>query len=171
MGQRRGRIGGVDYHALTMAERVLVFLCALLAAGCAEARPAARPTSDAAMAPIDSVEVTLEAPARVNAGAPVAFHLTLANRTDHPLTLYLLGREITFDVTVAASDGSTVWQRLDEGMVQGILAVRTLAPRERIGLHAEWGGTKRPGSYSVTGSVLTDGEPLVSRPAKVEVVR
>ncbi|HEX9894824.1 MAG TPA: BsuPI-related putative proteinase inhibitor, partial [Gemmatimonadales bacterium] len=117
----------------------------------------------------DSVAVTLEAPASVKAGAPVAFRVALANPTSRPVMLYLLGREVTFDITVSGPGGAEVWRRLEDSPFQEILAVRTLAPRERIVLEAEWPGGRQVGNYTATAKVLTDGIPLQSSPIRFEI--
>ena len=120
------------------------------------------------MAAADSLQVSLTASPRVRVGVPVRFRLTLANRTDHRLTLYLSGRTITFDLTVTGPDGSVVWRRLEGQTLQGILQVRELAPRERVELEVHWnqrgstGAPVAPGTYTARGAILTDGAPLLT---------
>lgn len=137
-------------------------LLAVLASGCDRSRSDASASVDTALAD-DSVAVTLEAPASVRAGAAVPFRVILGNVTDRQVVIYTLGREVTFDIAVAGPDGTEVWRRLGESSLQDILAVRTLAPHERIVLETEWTGPRRVGTYTAVASVLTDDAPLKSR--------
>ena len=127
--------------------------------------------------PLDSLLVTLVAPATVTVGAPVPIALHLTNRTDRPLELHVVGREITFDVVVTRADGSIVWQRLAHTPIQGILQIKTLAPHEDFVLRARWhqhtngGDPVPPGIYSVEGVVPTEtpNHPLRSAPVLLQV--
>lgn len=139
-----------------------------LALACERGRPQASAAEELPVLP-DSVAVTLEAPATVPAGAVVPFRLTLMNTTDRQVTLYLLGREITWDVTVTTASGATVWRRLDDSSLQEILAVRMLGPRERVVLEAEWPAAQPAGAFTATARVLTDRDPLTSSPVPIEV--
>ena len=56
----------------------------------------------------DSVTFRVHAPASVRAGEPVPIELVLTNRTERPLTLYLQGRPLAFDISVSREDGSQV---------------------------------------------------------------
>jgi hypothetical protein len=139
-----------------------VVLLAVLASGCGRGRSEASASVDTALVD-DSVSLTLEAPASIQAGAAVPFRVVLGNVTDRQVVLYTLGREVTYDIAVSGPDGAEVWRRLGESALQDILAVRTLGPRERIVLETEWSGPRRAGTYTAVASVLTDDTPIRSR--------
>ena len=117
----------------------------------------------------DSIAVTLEAPASVRAGAAVPFRVILSNVTDRQMVIYTLGRDVTYDIAVAGSDGAQVWRRLGESPIQEILAVRTLGPHEQIVLQTEWTGPRRAGTYTAVASVLTDDAPIKSRSVRFTI--
>lgn len=126
---------------------------------------------------VDSPTVTLEVPHEVRTGEPVPITLRVTNPTNGPLTLYLRGRPIAFDLIVAGSDGVVVWRRLEGAVIAMVLQVRTLPPGETMELHDIWrqttrtGGAAQPGNYVVTGEVLTDRpRSLVSPPAKLRIL-
>jgi hypothetical protein len=125
----------------------------------------------------DSIAFRVHAPASVHAGEPIAIELVLTNRTERPITLYLQGRPLAFDVTVAREDGHVVWRRLEGQVVSAILAVRALAPAESLTFQAVWdgrlpdGATIPPGRYRITGSLPTDTpEGLTTPPAQLQVL-
>ncbi|HEY8259410.1 MAG TPA: BsuPI-related putative proteinase inhibitor [Gemmatimonadales bacterium] len=114
----------------------------------------------------DSMRVEIVAPATVRKGRPVRLALKVSNTTDRPITLYLQGRPVAFDLVVRQRAGGVVWQRLEGATVSAILGVRTLDPGATLELTDTWnqrtnaGKPAEPGDYVVTGSVLTDREPL-----------
>ena len=89
-------------------------------------------------ASVDSPTVTIEVPSEVSAGAPVPLTLHVTNPTERPLTLYLRGRPVAFDVVVARADGTVVWRRLAGAIITMVLQVRTLAPGETLELKDAW---------------------------------
>jgi hypothetical protein len=119
--------------------------------------------------------VELLVPPNVRVGQPVPMTLRIRNTQDQPITLYLQGRPVAFDLVVERSDGEVVWRRLDDATVSTILGIRTLAPGEVLELKESWaqrtqaGQRVRPGKYSVTGSVLTDGEPIRAGPVTLRI--
>ncbi len=126
--------------------------------------------------PVDSLTITLDVPREVRSGeaVPIALHVT--NATSQPLTLYLRGRPIAFDLIVTASDGRVIWRRLEGAIGSMVLQVRTLAPGEALELRDRWlqktnaGAAVPPGEYVVTGQILTDKpQPLVTAPAKLRI--
>lgn len=125
----------------------------------------------------DSIRFQVVVPESVRVGEPVPIVLRLTNTADRPLTLYLQGRPIAFDVTVRRSDRSIVWRRLEGQVVSAILAVRQLEPGGTLEFEERWrqvsndGKPVSPGEYSVTGSLPTDRPtPLESSPASLRIV-
>jgi hypothetical protein len=125
----------------------------------------------------DSIAFRVHAPTSVHAGEPVPIELVLTNRTERPITLYLQGRPLAFDVTVTREDGRLVWRRLEGQVVSAILAVRALAPAESLTFEVVWdgrlpGGAPIPaGQYRITGSVPTDQpEALTTPPVPLQIL-
>ena len=116
----------------------------------------------------DSLTLALDVPAAVRAGAPVPFTFRVVNAASQARTLYLRGRTIAFDVTVVDAGGGTVWRRLEDQAIEGILQLKELAPGETLSLHATWdqrtarGRTVAAGEYRARAELLTDAAPLVS---------
>lgn len=124
----------------------------------------------------DSISFQVVVPDSVSIGEPVPIVLRLTNRTDRPLTLYLQGRPIAFDLTIRASDGSIVWRRLEGEVVSAILAVQMLEPGATLEFEEQWrqvsnrGASVLPGEYTVTGALPTDKpRPLVSAPTSFRI--
>ena len=123
----------------------------------------------------DSLTFSLETPARATRGTPVPFVLRLVNVSSRRLTLYLRGREISFDLRVTGLGGALQWQRLAGRSIPAIIQVRELKPREVIRLTDVWdqrtatGDPVQPGEYQVQGLLLTDGEPLRTAPVQFRV--
>ncbi len=123
----------------------------------------------------DSMRVELVVPPRVALGQPVPMTLRIRNTKDRPITLYLQGRPIAFDLVVEQPDGEVVWRRLEGAAVSAILGIRTLAPGEVLDLKESWkqqtrtGRRVSPGEYSVRGSVLTDREPIRAGPVPLRI--
>jgi hypothetical protein len=121
------------------------------------------------------MRVQLLVPSRVATGQPVPMTLRIRNTGERPITLYLQGRPVAFDLVVAQSGGEVVWRRLEGAAVSAILGVRTLAPGEVLDFKASWkqetrtGRRAAPGDYKVSGSVLTDGEPLRAGPVTLRI--
>jgi hypothetical protein len=126
----------------------------------------------------DSLRVETVAPSRVRAGEPVPITLRLINTTSKPLTLYLRGRTIAFDLTVTRANGEVVWRRLEGETVPAILQVKELAPGEVLELEDTWDQATKleepasPGNYTVQGAVLTDQpEPIWTPAVPVRIVQ
>jgi hypothetical protein len=123
----------------------------------------------------DSMQVQLVVPPKVAVGQPVPIALRIRNTQDRPITLYLQGRPVAFDLVVEQPDGEVVWRRLEGATVSAILGVRTLAPGEVLDLKESWKQVTRtgrrvsPGEYSVSGSVLTDREPIRAGPVPLRI--
>ena len=123
----------------------------------------------------DSITFTIEVPDSVRRGETVPITLRLTNTGSRTVTLYLTGRSITFDITVARPDGDVVWRRLEHVASQQILQVKTLAPGETLELKERWrqrtnaGAAAPPGDYTVKGVIPTDGQPLRTAPAPLRV--
>jgi hypothetical protein len=116
----------------------------------------------------DSLRLSLELPAEVDAGEPVAFVFRVENVSGRTLDLYLRGRTIAFDVIVTRPDGAAVWRRLEGEIIPAILRIETLAPDEALELADTWlqrsdaGDAVPPGEYRVHAELLTESEPLRS---------
>lgn len=117
----------------------------------------------------DTLRFTVTMPDSVRRGETVLVTLRLTNTTDRRVTLYLTGRTITFDIVVAGSDGQVMWRRLDHVTTQQIVHVKALAPGETLEFQDRWRATAPPGSYSVTGVIPTDREPLRTAPTRLRI--
>src|SRR5690606_21206471 len=101
--------------------------------------PGAAGPEEGAMVPIDdSLRFSLHAPARAAPGAAVPIELRLTNVASDSITLYLVGREITFDIEVRDASDALIWRRLEGQAVPQILQVRFLAPGETLTLRDMW---------------------------------
>lgn len=136
----------------------------------------AQPGGSPAAAAGDSLELSIEAPKRVQAGEAVPITVRARNRTNRPLELHLVGRTIAFDIVVTAPDGTVVWRRLEGEAVQFILHLRRLGPRQTLELAASWdqrgrdGSPVPPGLYNVQGIIPTDQlEPLRTPVVPLEI--
>jgi Intracellular proteinase inhibitor len=125
----------------------------------------------------DSVAFRVHAPSSVRAGEPVPIELVLTNRTERPLTIYLQGRPLAFDVTIRREDGTVVWRRLAGQVVSAILAVRELAPAQSLTFETAWDGRLSdgrpapPGRYHIAGRLPTDSpEGLATLPVTLQIL-
>ncbi|HEY7637926.1 MAG TPA: BsuPI-related putative proteinase inhibitor [Gemmatimonadales bacterium] len=147
-----------------------VALQATLLGGVAECQTTPPPERQA-----DSMRVELLVPPSVGVGQPVPMTLRIRNTKDQPITLYLQGRPVAFDLIVEQPDGEVVWRRLEGSAVSAILGVRTLAPGAVLELKDSWrqqtrsGRRVSPGQYSVSGWVLTDREPIRAGPVPLRI--
>jgi uncharacterized protein (DUF58 family) len=130
----------------------------------------------AAVLALDSMTLHLSVPPRVRAGEPVPVTLSVTNRGTTPLTLYLKGRPIAFDVVVRRKGGEIVWRRLHGATIAMVLRVETVPPGDSLRLEDVWpqrtqaGAPVEPGDYTVTGELPTDGpEPLRSAAAPLRI--
>lgn len=123
------------------------------------------------------MRVEIVAPRTVRMGRPVRLAIKLSNTSDRPITLYLQGRPVAFDIVVERRGGEVVWQRLEGVTVSAILGVRTLEPGATLELEDTWtqrtgaGKAVGPGDYVVTGSLLTDREPIEAEGAELTIKR
>lgn len=123
----------------------------------------------------DSMRMELVVPSKVPVGQPVSMTLRIRNTTDRPITLYLQGRPVAFDLVVEQAGGEVVWRRLEGATVSAILGVRTLKPGEVLELKESWKQKTRAGErvgagdYTVSGSVLTDREPIRAGPVPLRI--
>ena len=125
---------------------------------------------------LDSMTLHLSVPPRVRAGEPVPITLSVTNRGATPLTLYLKGRPIAFDVVVRRKGGEIVWRRLRGATIAMVLRVETVAPGDSLRFKENWpqrtqsGAPAGPGDYTVTGELPTDGpKPLRSAAAPLRI--
>jgi hypothetical protein len=122
------------------------------------------------------LRLEIEVPPRVAVGEPVPITLRATNHGDALLELYLMGRSVTFDVSVADSGGKVVWRRLEGATVPAILQSRILAPGDSLLLEHVWnqrsnaGEPVEPGTYTVTGTIITDAQPLRTPTAPLRIM-
>jgi hypothetical protein len=118
----------------------------------------------------DSMTLELSAPHEVRAGEPVALAIRLTNTGKEPMTLYLRGRPIAFDLIVTDARGKIVWRRLENAVTSMVLQVRELPPGETLTFEDVWtqrtnaGALVQPGEYRVKGEVLTDTDTPLKTP-------
>jgi intracellular proteinase inhibitor BsuPI len=125
---------------------------------------------------LDSMTLRLAVPTRVRVGEPVPVTLSVTNRGATPLTLYLKGRPIAFDIVVRRKGGEIIWRRLHGATIAMVLRVETVPPGDSMQLEDVWpqrtqaGAPVQPGDYTVTGELPTDGpEPLRSAAAPLRI--
>ena len=122
----------------------------------------------------DSLQLTLDAPARIPAGGAAVLTLRARNAGSTSLTLYLRGRSIAFDFVVRDGGGRIVWRRLEGQMVPAIVQAVTLDAGRQLELHETWhpASDLPPGPYTIVGELLRDEpEPLRTPAARVDVFR
>lgn len=126
--------------------------------------------------PAQTPRLEIEVPPRVVAGDSVRIVLRATNDGPGPLELYLMGRSVTFDITVAGTDGTVVWRRLEGQTVPAILQIRFLAPGESLELEHVWDQRANgrelvgTGTYTVTGAIHTDSRPLRTPTAPLRIM-
>lgn len=100
-------------------------------------------------------------PARAYVREPVPVSLTVRNAGPDPIELFLFGRTPTLDVVVTSEDGETLWHKLDDEAIPAILQVYALRPMEQIEQWTVWHPRDEvTGRCTVTGKLLTEGEPI-----------
>jgi hypothetical protein len=89
--------------------------------------------------------------------------------------LYLQGRPTAFDLVIQGGGGRIVWRRLLGATVSTILGIRTLQPGQTIEFQDTWrqqtasGTPVPPGTYVISGSILTDREPIRSPAVRLTI--
>jgi uncharacterized protein (DUF58 family) len=125
----------------------------------------------------DSMTVELSVPAHVRAGEPVPLTVRATNRGTAPVTLYLRGRPIAFEVIVTDARGKVVWRRLKGATISMVLQVRELKPGESLTLEDIWpqqtnaGAAVEPGEYHLKAQLLTDRQPLETAAVSLRISR
>jgi len=120
----------------------------------------------------DSMTLDISAPHKVRAGEPVALAIRLTNTGKQPMTLYLRGRPIAFDLVVTDARGTIVWRRLENAVTSMVLQVRELPPGETLTFEDAWlqrtnaGAVAQPGEYQVRGEILTDTDTSLATPVR-----
>jgi hypothetical protein len=115
---------------------------------------------------IDTLVLTLDAPAVALTRDPVPVTLLARNATERPLELYLHGREVTWDVRVLTPDGTLLWNLLAGTAVPAILRVEILQPGSVLRSGATWdqrtndGVLVPAGRYHLVAELLTESGPL-----------
>lgn len=126
--------------------------------------------------PAQSPRVEIDVPPRVAAGEPVHIILRATNDGAGPLELYLMGRPVSFDITVTGADGTVVWRRLARQTVPAILQIRLLAPGDSAEFEHVWdqrtnaGELVGSGTYTVVGAIHTDSRPLRTPTASLRIM-
>lgn len=122
------------------------------------------------------LRIALIAPETARVGENVPFVIRVENVGDTPITLYLRGRSIAFDLLVRNAAGEPVWRLLEHQVVPAIIQVKSLVVGEAFELSHDWntrdnrGSLVEPGSYEAQGTVLTDRpEPLESPVVTVRI--
>ena len=126
---------------------------------------------------VSPLRLTILLPDSVPLGKPVPITLRLTNLGGKPVTAYLQGRPVAFDVIVSRRDGTPVWRRFEGAVVAAVLQVRSLAAGEVLDFSETWpqrtnlGAPVRPGEYFVTGVLPTDPPAeLRTRPALLRIL-
>lgn len=131
----------------------------------------------------DSVVVTsspislrVTAPSRVAAGKPIPLTLILTNHGNRAATISYGGQagpasKMPFDFRVTgASDGSTVWHRLEGVVVEDVGNAESLPPGDSLVFTDRWlakthdGQSMQPGIYCVRGALYAEGVSLDREP-------
>jgi hypothetical protein len=122
-----------------------------------------------------TLQIVLPPTVRVGETVPIALRLTNTGRK--PVTAYLQGRPVAFDVIISRGESAVVWRRLEGKVIAAILQVRTLAPGEVLEFRETWsqrsnsGKPVGPGEYFVTGVLPTDPPAeLRTKPARLTIL-
>ena len=163
---------------MTLAAAGLLFACKpAQPPDDAELRPSPQPAPETQVSATesDSLELSLEVPQQARVGSRIRMRIRVENTSGEPLDLYLRGREIAFDLIIENAHGAVVWRRLEEEVIQAVLRIETLQPGAALELTDSWaqrtndGEPVQPGTYTVRGEILTDGEPLVTPDAPLRI--
>ena len=126
---------------------------------------------------VSPLRLAILLPDSVPLGEPVPIALRLTNLGRKPVTAYLQGRPVAFDVIVSRRDGTPVWRRLEGTVVPAILQVRSLRPGAVLEFHDTWpqrtnlGAAVGPGEYLVTGVLPTDPPAeLRTQPVRLHIL-
>jgi hypothetical protein len=123
----------------------------------------------------DSLRLDLDLPEQVRAGEEVVLTLRVESAADRTLDLYLTGDPPAFDLIVSDEQGDVVWRRLRGQVVTMVLRLETLAPGAVLTFSHAWdqrgdnGVPVAPGTFTVRGELLTEGDRLVSRTRTLRV--
>jgi hypothetical protein len=123
----------------------------------------------------DSLRLGVAAPARVQAGRPVAIALEVENISGRALQLYLAGREPTAEVIVRDANGAAVWNSLSGVALPAILRLEPLAAGGSLRIAVEWnqrndaGQPVAPGRYTIEAALLAESAPLPFAAAALEI--
>ena len=125
----------------------------------------------------DSLRLSLTAPSEAAQGDVVPIAITLSNRGTRPVTLYLRGRDIVFDIHVIDARGDTVWQRLYDQVIPAIVQVKEVRAGESLELRDTWnlrsnkGAAVAAGDFTIFGSILRDEpEPMKTPSVSLSIV-
>lgn len=124
---------------------------------------------------MDSVRISVSAPASASHGDSIEITAAAENISGQTMTLYLRGREATFDIEVSDSRGRVVWRRLADELVPAMLRVETLSPGARIAatfrwdLRAQTGELLAADSYQISAHLLLETGRSSSTPIAFRV--
>jgi hypothetical protein len=116
----------------------------------------------------DSIVVEIAAPRVAGVGDAVSINIVVHNNRERQIDLNLTGREIVFDVVIARSDSTIVWQRLRNVVIQPIVQMKPLQPGESFTLTDTWQATE-PGEFIIGAELPTDGKPLQAKPVSLTI--
>lgn len=124
---------------------------------------------------VTDLKVRLEAPEFAPWRGRIEYSVVVENEGESTIDAHLQGREPVHDLTVTGKGGEVVWRRLAGEIVQGILRIDTLAPRESLRFAGEWdqrdsaGHYVEPGFYTLQATVPTDTGPLISQDCLLQI--
>jgi Intracellular proteinase inhibitor len=116
----------------------------------------------------DSVVVEIVAPRYAAVGDTVPINVVVHNNRLREIDLNLTGRELAFDIVVARSDSTIVWQRLRNVVIQPIVQLKTLMPGESFTLTDRWHAAEA-GSFVIGAELPTDSQPLQAKPVSLTI--
>jgi hypothetical protein len=111
---------------------------------------------------MDTTRITLTVPESAAVGDSIEITAAVENVSDRAITLYLRGREPTFDIQVTNDTGRIVWRRLQDEIIPAVLRVATLDPGARItstftwNLRAQNGDALRADTYQISAHLLLE---------------
>jgi hypothetical protein len=116
--------------------------------------------------PQESLSLAVSAPSLIRAGRVIPIALRLVNDGDHPVTVQLTGRTMTFDVVIRDSAGRDVFRLLRSQNAAIILRRERFEVGESREMLYRWdqqtddGRAARPGNYTIEALLPTAEEPV-----------
>jgi hypothetical protein len=119
-------------------------------------------------------DLRLDLRVELRAGPAIVLTLSVHNRGQHAVELFLDGRP-PHDFIVTRVDGTQVWRAFDGQAREDVLEVRTLPPGQDLRWHAEWnrrdnhGEPIPPGTYLVDATLRTEAGELRAPTTSVSI--